>query len=208
MSTDALPLPEADSLPDDVALLKQLVIQLIQQVRTDRQEKESLEHRIDLLLRRLYGRSSEKLDPRQGTLFDTAVAEAGATETASETPAAEDSPPEAAGDAPPKKKRKGHGRRPKPDHLEVREKVYDLSEAEKKLLAGDGQLVFIGEEVSEHYDYEPSCLYLVRSIQKKYARRPQLLESGAGARRKTSSWAPSRPCPSPAATPVPDCWPT
>src|SRR5438270_2063739 len=100
MSTDALPLPEVDSLPDDVTLLKQLVIQLIQELRADRQKKEALEHRIDLLLRRLYGRTSEKLDPRQGTLFDTAVAEAGATETASEAPTAEDSPPEAPSDTP------------------------------------------------------------------------------------------------------------
>jgi transposase len=193
MSTDALPLPEVDSLPDDVALLKQLVIQLIQELRADRREKESLEHRIDLLLRRLYGRSSEKLDPRQGTLFDTAAAEPGA----SETPAAEDSPPEAAGDAPPQKKRKGHGRRPKPDNLEVREKVHDLTDGEKQVLAGDGQLVFIGEEVSEHYDYEPSCLYIVRNIQKKYARRPQLLESGAGREEKNVVVAAKPPLPIP-----------
>lgn len=83
MSTDALPLPDVESLPDDLALLKQLVIQLIQELRAKSQEQQALEHRIELLLRRLYGRSSEKLDPRQGTLFDVQSPEASPAEPAS-----------------------------------------------------------------------------------------------------------------------------
>lgn len=193
MSTDALPLPDPDSLPDDSALLKQLVIQLIQEIRADRREKESLEHRIDLLLRRLYGRSSEKLDPRQGTLFDLQTQEASPAEPASVQQAER----EESGDTATKKKRQGHGRRPKPDSLEVREKVYDLTDAEKVALAGDGQLVCIGNEVSEHYDYEPSCLYIVRNIQKKYVRRPQLLESGEGREEKNVIVAAKPPLPIP-----------
>lgn len=194
MSTDALPLPEVESLPDDLALLKQLVIQLIQELRAKSQEQQSLEHRIDLLLRRLYGRSSEKLDPRQGTLFDVQSPEASPVEPAS---GQEIENEEAPSDAPPKKKRKGHGRRPKPDHLEVREEVYDLTDAEKQILAGEGQLVYLGDEVSEHYDYEPSCLYIVRNIQKKYARRPQLLESGLGPDEKNVIVAAKPPLPIP-----------
>lgn len=197
MSTDALPLPDPDSLPDDSALLKQLVIQLIQEVRAGRREKESLEYRIDLLLRRLYGRSSEKLDPRQGLLFERAADEAAASAPPSEAVTAAESPSEAPDDAPSKKKRKGHGRRPKPDTLEVREQVHDLTDAEKATLAGDGQLVCIGNEVSEHYDYEPSCLYIVRNIQKKYARRPQLLESGEGREEKNVVVAAKPPLPIP-----------
>lgn len=197
MSTDALPLPDLDSLPDDLGLLKQLVIQLIQELRADRQEKEALEHRIDLLLRRLYGRSSEKLDPRQGTLFDVQAQEASLVEPASDE---EEKSEETANDAPPKQKRKGHGRRPKSDKVEVREETYDLTDAEKTVLAGDGQLVHIGDEVSEHYDYEPSCLYLVRSIQKKYARRPQLLESGAGRDEKNVIVCAKPPLPIPGGT--------
>ena len=197
MSTDALPLPDPDSLPDDLTLLKQLVIQLLQELRAGRHEKQALEHRLDLLLRRLYGRSSEKIDPRQGILFDTSAEETAAAETPSEAAAAADSPSETPSDAPPAKKRKGHGRRPKPDNLEVRETVHDLSEAEKKALAGDGQLVYIGDEVSQHYDYEPSCLYIVRDIQKKYARRPQLLESGEGRDEKNVIVAAKPPLPSP-----------
>jgi transposase len=196
MSTDALPLPDPASLPDDPALLKQLVIQLIQELRARSQERESLEHRLDFLLRRLYGRSSEKLDPRQGTLFD-AAAEETVAETPGETPPSQDPPREAPEEPPPVKKRKGHGRRPKPDRVRLVEKVYDLSDAEKAALAGDGQLVFLGDEVSEHYDWEPSCLYRVRNIQKKYVRRPQLVESGAGRDEKNVIVAPKPPLPIP-----------
>ncbi|HVW36363.1 MAG TPA: transposase, partial [Pirellulales bacterium] len=61
---------------------------------------EQLEHRLDQVLRKLYGRSSEKVDPHQLTLF-----EASPQASAVEPPAAakEDS------SSPP---RNGHGRRP------------------------------------------------------------------------------------------------
>jgi transposase len=197
MSTDALPLPDTNSLPDDLALLKQLVVQLIQELRAKSQQQEALEHRLDLLLRRLYGRSSEKTDPRQGSLFNTAAEETATSDAPPDVARAESAAEETPCEAPPQSKRKGHGRRRKPDHVEVREKVYDLSPAEKTALAGDGQLVYIGDEVSEHYEWEPSCLYVVRSIQKKYARRPQLLESGAGREEKNVIVAEKPPLPIP-----------
>ena len=91
----------------------------------------------------------------------------------------------------------GHGRRPKPDHLKRVDVVHDLTEAEKQALAGDGQLVPIGEEVTEQYEWQPSSLYIVRHIQKKYARQPQLLESGAAAHEKNIITAPKPPQPIP-----------
>lgn len=193
MSTDALPLPDPDSLPDDPTLLKQLVIQLLEALSAKTHEKEALEHRLDLVLRRLYGRSSEKFDPRQGTLFDAEAQEAAAPRDG----ALEEPAEQASHKASPQKKQKGHGRRPKPDTVEVREIVHDLSEAEKTVLAGDGQLVWIGDEVSEHYDWNPSSLYLVRNIQKKYARRPQLIESGETREEKNVIVAPKPPLPIP-----------
>jgi transposase len=195
MSTEALPLPDPDSLPDDPALLKQLVIQLLQELRTRSHEKEALEHRLDLVLRRLYGRSSEKFDPRQGTLFDAQAEEA--AEAPKDAAPVDDPHEPAPSDAPPKKKQKGHGRRPKSDTVEVREIVHDLSQAEKTALAAGGQLVWIGDEVSEHYDWNPSCLYLVRNIQKKYARRPQLIESGESREEKNVIVAAKPPLPIP-----------
>lgn len=106
MSTDASTLPDMDSLPDDPALLKQLLKQVVEQIHEERHHREQLEQRMDLLLKRLYGRTSEKIDPRQGTLFDTAAAVQ--AEDAVAVPPSETTAPGP--------KRKGHGRRSPPEN--------------------------------------------------------------------------------------------
>ena len=76
MSTDAASSPPAAlqvdpaTLPDDAALLKSLVAQLFAQLQSRDGRISDLEHRMSLLLRKLYGSKSEKLDPRQTSLFD------------------------------------------------------------------------------------------------------------------------------------------
>ena len=171
-------------MPDDPQTLRTLVLQLLEALRGEREQREQLEHRLDLVLRKLYGRSSEKLDPNQLALFDTSFQETVAEPSVAE----ENGQPQ---------KRNGHGRRPKPDHFRRVDVVHDLSDAEKTSLAGDGQLVLIGEEVTEQYDWQPSSLYVVRHIQKKYARRPQLVESGPGAHEKNIVTVPKPPQPIP-----------
>jgi len=69
MSTDVLLVPDPALLPDDPAVLKQLVVQLLGELQKERGARERLEHHIHLLLKRLYGSTSEKFDPRQGMLF-------------------------------------------------------------------------------------------------------------------------------------------
>jgi len=74
MSTDATSSPPAalqvdpTTLPDDAALLKSLVAQLFAQLQSRDGRISDLEHRMSLLLRKLYGSKSEKLDPRQTSL--------------------------------------------------------------------------------------------------------------------------------------------
>ena len=70
MSTDALPLPDPALLPDDPAVLKQLVVQLLEELQKANARLERQEHHMHLLLKRIYGSTSEKLDPQQGVLFD------------------------------------------------------------------------------------------------------------------------------------------
>ena len=79
MSTDAAPLPDPALLPDDPALLKQLVVQLLEELQKANARLERQEHHMNLLLRRLYGSTSERLDPQQGLLFDPSVGEAQST---------------------------------------------------------------------------------------------------------------------------------
>jgi hypothetical protein len=139
MSTDATSSPPAAlqvdpaTLPDDAALLKSLVAQLFAQLQSRDGRISDWEHRMSLLLRKLSGSKSEKLDPRQTSLFDllTAAAE-------DQTAVAHNSPPAAAGDDSPDeiptsavKQRSGHGRRRLPDQLQRREVEHDLTEPEK-----------------------------------------------------------------------------
>ena len=72
MSTDAASALQVDpaTLPDDAALLKSLVAQLFAELQNRDGRISNLEHRMSLLLRKLYGSKSEKLDPRQVPLFD------------------------------------------------------------------------------------------------------------------------------------------
>ena len=191
MSTNVLPLPELSDLPDDLHTLRQLVLQLLESLRGKDAEVSQLQHRLDLLLRRLYGRSSEKIDPLQRFLFETAADE----EEVSTIPTAEEPTTEEPAASTPK--RRGHGRRPKPDHLKRIEVVHDLTDAEKQALGGEAGLVPIGEEITELFEWEPSCLYVVRHIQMKYAQKEQRLESGPAPHEKNVIMACKPPAPIP-----------
>ncbi len=83
MSTGALPLLDPALLPDDPAVLKQLVVQLFEELRSTQARLERQEHHMHLLLKRLYGSTSEKFDPRQSVLF---AAEPGKDEAAAGPP--------------------------------------------------------------------------------------------------------------------------
>jgi transposase len=53
----------------DPAVLKQLVVQLLEELRSANARLERQEHHMHLLLKRLYGSTSEQFDPRQSVLF-------------------------------------------------------------------------------------------------------------------------------------------
>lgn len=196
MSTDATLLPDPEALPDDPALLKQLICQLLDELGKQRQRSAQLEHRLDLLLRRVYGRTSEKLDPRQATLFDaTGTTDEPAPPTP--PPAADEPPPSDTSSDRTKRRTPGHGRRPKADTTKLVEVVHDLTEAEKVALGGADQLVLIGKVVTHHYDFEPSSLLLICSTQMSYARKEQLPESGELPTEKNVITAPKPPLPIP-----------
>src|SRR5215472_6274484 len=134
MSTDTgptpgIPLPDATApLPDDPVILQHMIRELLEVLRQTRHENEQLQHRLDLLLRRLYGPRTERFDPNQPLLFPDAF----------DTPSAPDSQ-----DAPPavnpkpntttdtKKKQRGHGRKGLPKNLPRVPVVHELTEAER-----------------------------------------------------------------------------
>ena len=74
MSTDATPpttppppLVDTSALPDDPAVLKQMIAELIRALRSERRDKEAVQQRLDALLRRYYAPRPD--NPNQPLLF-------------------------------------------------------------------------------------------------------------------------------------------
>ena len=60
-------IPKTDSLPEpqDLPAAKALITSLQEQLLKSQREIASLKHQLDVLCRRLFGKKSEKVDPRQ-----------------------------------------------------------------------------------------------------------------------------------------------
>lgn len=144
-------------LPQDVGALQVLVRDLESALYVEQLARERAESKLRDLLRRLFGPSSEKLDPNQYRLAleqieaDQALAAAVQPEVA--TAPAVESP----------RKRPGGGRRPAPEHLPIERVEIDLPEEQK---AG---LVRIREEITEELDYEPSRFIRRHFVRPVYA---------------------------------------
>jgi transposase len=151
-----------EALPDDPVLLQGMVRELLDVLRQTRRENEQLQHRLDLLLRRLYGPRTERFDPNQPLLIPDAF-EPAAPETADGVP-----PVSAPGEAPAKRARP-HGRRPLPKDLPREPRVYELTEAERRCPECGGGRVKIGEEHSEQLDYRPASLFVIDHVRCTYA---------------------------------------
>src|SRR5204862_6039388 len=80
-------------------------------------------------------------------------------------------PKPAAGDDKPAPRRDLHGRAPLPEHLQRREVVHDLTEAEKLCPCCGRMRVCIGEQTAEQLDLEPARFFVLRTIKKSYACR-------------------------------------
>src|SRR5262249_18029804 len=63
--TAGLPPTTAEQLPDDAATLKRMILELLASLHQRDRDIEGYRHRIDLLLRRLYGPRGERIDPNQ-----------------------------------------------------------------------------------------------------------------------------------------------
>ena len=169
-SVDALPV----ALPEDLAACHAMIQYnhaMIQQLLDTHVEKDrliaGLRHQLQNLLRRAYGRSSEKLDPNQLALFEKMLAELqdGAGAASTEQPSLE--PVKSS----PKLNANGHGRRQLPASLERRDVVIDLPEDQKPCPCCHAMRVPMGDQVSEKLDYEPARVFVQREIRRKYVCR-------------------------------------
>jgi transposase len=146
-------------LPDDPDTLKAMIRELLALLKDRDRELGGVRHRLDQLLRRLYGPKSERARPDQPTLFDDPAEPDSAGPPADPEPAPSDEP-----------RRSGrHGRRRLPADLERRRVVHDLSDDEKVCPCCHEPRVVIGEQVSEQLDYHPAKLFVWRHVRLSYA---------------------------------------
>jgi transposase len=155
------------ALPDDPAVLKQMIADLLRALRTARRDRAEVEQRLDALLRRLYGPRPGPANPDQLSLFpeeDGPTSESPAPMPPTPTP----TPP----DESPTSKRghsKPHGRRRPPAHLRREEKRYEMTVAERLCPECGQERQPIGVETTEQYDYKPAEVFVVDYRQVKYA---------------------------------------
>jgi len=141
-----------------------MIAQLVAQLSSVARENAQLEHRLQLLLNRLYGRSSEKIDPAQHLLFAELLQQLQAKEP---EPAAPVPPPVPA--LRPKTTSNGHGRRRIPEDLPREPKIIDLPEDQKPCPCCGKMRRKIGEEISEKLHYHPAKVTVLQTIRPKYA---------------------------------------
>jgi transposase len=194
----AVPLPTAaEHLPDDVATLRQLVLELLASLQQRDRDNAALRHRLDQLLRRLYGPRNERFDPNQLLLFAERVADA-------TTPA----PTEPAAAEPPKRRCRPHGRRRLPDNLPREPRHHELPEA-ARVCAGCGQVrVDIGTDKSEQLEYRPASLIVIEHFVHKYVcpccsqRPPHTPEQPGHPGQESQPMSAPEPQPQPATVPA------
>lgn len=162
-----------DGIPEDPALLRQLVEQLVVLVEKQGRDNERLRQTIEKLQRLQFGSKSEKLDPQQQVLgFEPSAGDATAPGTAPEsadaTTADDHNGAESeSSSAPVKAKKKGHGRRPIPETLQRLTLEYTLLPEQRTCSCGQ-ICERIGDESSEQLDWVPSSLVVLQQIRVKY----------------------------------------
>src|SRR3984957_794154 len=119
--------------------LHEIIRQLLTGMACMRTEIAELRGKLDAALKHRFGRRSERLGPTPLPRQD-------------KTPG----------------KRDPHGRAPIPEHLERREVIHDLTEAEKLCPWCGKPRVCIGEQTAEQLDMEPLHIFVLRTIKKSY----------------------------------------
>jgi transposase len=158
------PLDADTPLPDDLEAAHRLIRELLATLRQQTHLNANLQHQLEQLLRRIYGKKSEKLDPNQLLLFAREILEAGGPEI---TPESETTPTPVPAPAAPRTP--GHGRKPLPASLPRKRVVHDVP-AERRLCPDcGGERAKIGEEVREQLEYVPASLVVIEHVRPKYA---------------------------------------
>jgi transposase len=160
----ATPVGDDPLLPTDVATLHAMIKELLASLKQAHHDRDGLQQRLEVLLRRLYGPKAERFDPNQPWLLPEMAPDAANPADAAAPPAAAADPATTA-----KSKGKGHGRKPLPPELRRERVEHTLAEAERLCPCCGVVCQKFGEDVSEQLDYFPASLFVRQHVRFKYA---------------------------------------
>jgi transposase len=153
---------DPSKLPDDPALLRGVIAQLLSTV--DRLERKAslLQQEVEALFRKLFRKHSEKLDPRQLELVFEAMRDLGISSQQLELLESEV--------VERKQRRSGVAKRqPLPKELPRERVEHPLPEAERCCTSCGEELTKIREEISEQLDYVPASFKIIEHVCGVYA---------------------------------------
>ena len=155
--------------------------ELTSKLHSTQQQLKALQHQVEQLLKRLYGRSSEKFDPNQLRMFeDKELIEAIEGEQGGSVVELPEAVTVVEKKKPTKVRGKHPGRIPIPEHLERVEIILDLPE-EKKVCPETGKpLKQIGWEISEKLEYRPGRLFVNVYKRPKYVSPNSMVSEDLG----------------------------
>lgn len=154
--------PAVAALPADLAACHAMIQQLLGLQQQKDRLIDGLQDQLKQLMRRLYGRSSEKLDANQLTLFADLLKQLQPDEPLAPAPQSQS-------ESKPRSTTKGHGRRQIPADLPRVPVEKDLPEKEKPCPCCGKMRCRIGQEVSEKLNYVPAKIEVIQTIRPKYA---------------------------------------
>jgi transposase len=165
-TTTSSPNESEPRLPDDPDVLKRMIAELLDALKKANHERDGVQHRLDLLLRRLYGPKAERFDPNQPWLLPEMALDA--PQTPADVPESVVVEQDAAADAS-EAKRPGHGRKRLPADLPRRRIEHALPEADRLCPCCGDVCKKFGEEIREQLDYQPASLFVQQHVRFKYA---------------------------------------
>ena len=143
-----------------------MILQLLESHQQKDHKIAGLEHQLQQLLRRLYGRSAERIDPKQLALFADLLKQ---LEQQMATSPVSPTLPQSATLPASKPTGNGHGRRKLPADLPRERRIHDLPEAEKLCPCCGQKRELIGQETSEQLDIIPAQVKVIEHVRLKYA---------------------------------------
>jgi transposase len=151
-----------DATIQDLDTARALIASLEEQLAKSQREIAALRHELDILCQRLFGKKSERVDPRQlklaleqlqnerGLVTEPVEMDSGETPVRSHA------------------RRRPTGRRPLPAHLPRRRIEIDIPDDEKTCPCGHAR-TRIGEDIAEKLEYEPASFVVIETVRPKYA---------------------------------------